>query len=133
MNPPQTTPITTGTTRTSAVVAMLRWPRSGIIAIVRAAMLARAATVPITVRFIALPRSRTDLAQSHDMNIDPGAGREPRDPPHDRAPAGQLLPPAALAGADDDLGDLLTFSVFDQGTDQVVGVEVVPGGAHVGH
>src|SRR3984885_12896827 len=131
--PPRTTPMTTGTTRTSAVVAMLRWPRIGIIAIVRSAMLARAATAPITVRFIALPLSLTGLARGHDMHVDPGPGREPRDPPHDRAAADQLPPAAALAGADDELGDLLIFSVFHQSTDHVVAVEVVPCGAHVGH
>src|ERR1700722_7064088 len=132
MNPPQTTPITTGTTKTSAVVAMLRWPRSGIIAIVRAAMLARAATVPITARFIGLPQSQTYLAQGHDVDVDPGPGREPRDPCDDRASADQLLPAAALAGADDDLGDLLLFSVFHQGADHVVALEVVPCGACIG-
>src|SRR5260221_7029804 len=115
MNPPQTTPMTTGTTRTSAVVAMLRWLRSGTIAIVRTAMLARAATVPIAVRFIALPQSKTGVAQGHDVDIDSGPSREPRHPHDDRASADQLPPAAALAGAYDDVGDLLTLSVVDQG------------------
>src|ERR1700735_1246491 len=94
-NPPRTTPITTGTIRTSAVVAMLRWPRSGIIAIVRSAMLATAATVPIRVRFIGLPHSPTCIAQANEVAVNPGGGREPRDPSCDRAPADQLLPATA--------------------------------------
>ena len=56
-NPPTTVPMTTGTTRISAVVAMLRWPRSGSIAAVSTAMLARAATVPVMVRFSSALRS----------------------------------------------------------------------------
>src|ERR1700732_3887740 len=113
MNPPVTTPITTGTTRTSAVVAILRWFRSGVIAIVSAVMLARAATVPVTVRFIGLPQPQPCLAQGHDVDIDPGPGREPRDPSGDRARADQVLPAAALAGAAAELGDLFLLMLFD--------------------
>src|SRR6516165_10623723 len=51
-NPPITTPMTTGITSTSAVVAMLRLPRIASIALVSNAMLASAATVPSTIRFI---------------------------------------------------------------------------------
>src|ERR1700735_232552 len=94
-------------------------------------MLARAATVPIAVRFIGIPQSPTCLARCHDVDVDPGAGREPRDPAYDRAPADQLLPATALAGANDDVRDLLVLSVFDQGTGQVVGLEIVPDGTHV--
>src|ERR1700735_1762187 len=52
MKPPRTTPMTTGITSTRAVVAMLRLARTGSMAPVRRAMLARAALVPITVRLI---------------------------------------------------------------------------------
>ena len=95
-------------------------------------MLARAATVPITVRFIALPQSNSGLPQGHDVDIDSGPSREPRHPHDDRASADQLPPAAALAGAYDDVGDLLTLSVIDQGADQVVRIEVVPRSAHLG-
>src|SRR5215475_10680512 len=49
--PPDTTPTTTGTTKMSAVVAMLRWLRTGSIAAVSPAMIPRAATSPMTLRF----------------------------------------------------------------------------------
>jgi hypothetical protein len=60
------------------------------------------------------------------------AGLASRETPfRDRAAADELLPPAALAGAQDDLGDLVAFGVLDQGAGDVVCVNVVPAGAHV--
>ena len=72
------------------------------------------------------------VAQGQDVDIDPGSAREPRDTSDDRSPADHFWPAAALARADDDLGGLLVFSMFDQGSSQIAAVEVVPGGAHLG-
>src|ERR1039458_10159177 len=74
MNPPMSTPMTTGTTRTRAVVAMLRWLRRGSMALVSRAMLASAATVPITQRFRAVPFGSIMAHRGHrDIGRLPGS------------------------------------------------------------
>src|SRR5262249_21313558 len=55
------------------------------------------------------------------------------DDPHDvGATAGELLPPAALAGADHDLGDLVLPGESDDALSGIVILYVVPAGADVG-
>src|SRR3984885_4621828 len=80
MNPPMTTPMTTGTTRTRAVVAMLRWSRMGSMAPVSTAMLASAATVPITLRFIAGPFGSIMHPGRTGLGRLPGSASGPRGP-----------------------------------------------------
>src|ERR1700722_7703692 len=109
MKPPRTTPMTTGITSTSAVVAMLRLARTGSMAPVRSAMLARAALVPITVRLIVVACRLSPAREGQAGRGRPGAAargdlvgvgrREPVARVPDHRPAvpqrGHALGPAA--------------------------------------
>src|SRR5258708_33471602 len=92
-NPPHTTPMTTGTTRTSAVVAMLRWLRRGTIATVRTAMLARAAAVPIMLRITVSPPPRPAVRE-------PRPTRRPAARPARRPARAPATPPGILPSQD---------------------------------
>src|ERR1700722_11491811 len=98
MNPPMTTPMTTGTTRTRAVVAMLRGPRMGSMAPVSTAMLASAATVPITLRFIAGPFGSIMHPGRTGLGRLPGSASGPRGPPAGPGCSGHALPTRGPAG-----------------------------------
>src|SRR5262245_61662155 len=71
------------------------------------------------------------LAAGDDVDVDAEPARLPDDPPDVGAAAGEFLPPAALAGADHDLGDLVLPGEFDDGLSGIVILYVMPAGADV--
>src|SRR5690348_9933042 len=70
--------------------------------------------------------------QCDDVDVDAERVRLPDNPGHVRAAAGELLPPAAPAGADDDLGDLVLLGEADDGPGRIVVLDLVPAGADIG-
>ncbi len=65
------------------------------------------------------------------MNVDAELTRCPDYPLHVRPAAGELLPSAALAGADHDLCDLMLTREADDGTGGIVIADLVPAGTDV--
>src|SRR5580700_10934555 len=72
------------------------------------------------------------LAQGNDVDIDAKRTRLPDNPGHVRAAAGELLPAAALAGPDHDLGDLMLLREGGDGPGGVIALYFVPAGADIG-
>ena len=70
-------------------------------------------------------------AAGDDVHVDADRAGLPDDAPHDRATSHQFLPAAALAGADDDLGDLVFTGEAGDGAGRIVIVQLVPAGAEV--
>jgi hypothetical protein len=71
------------------------------------------------------------LAAGDDVDVDAERACLPDDPHDVGAAAGELLPPAALAGADHDLSDLVLPGEFDDGLRGIVILYLVPAGADV--
>ena len=66
------------------------------------------------------------------MDVDGRRRGQASDPSHDRAPAHQLLPPAATARPDHDLGDMVGASEVDEGLGRIVPPDLGPLGTDVG-
>jgi hypothetical protein len=66
------------------------------------------------------------------VDVDPKRTRLPDNAGHVRAAAGELLPPAALAGSDHDLGDLMLLREGGDGPGGVIALYFVPAGADIG-
>src|SRR6202007_1769907 len=66
-----------------------------------------------------------------DENVDADRARLPDDLDDMRPAASELLPPAALAGPDDDLGDLMLPRESGDGPGGIVIVDLVPAGTDV--
>ena len=82
-------------------------------------------------RLFGWPGSRR-LAQGNDVDVDAKRTRLSDNPGHVRAAAGQLLPPTALAGPDDDLGDLMLLREGGDGPGGIVTLYLVPAGTDIG-
>jgi hypothetical protein len=66
------------------------------------------------------------------VHVDAGWSRQDRDLPDDGTTALQLLPPAAAARTDHNLGDLVSPSEFKECLRGVVSLNFIPMGADVG-
>ena len=65
------------------------------------------------------------------MNINPFGVRRARELMNRRSPTEDLAAARSLAGADHDLGDLLTLGEVNEGDHRFVGVKLVPSRAEV--
>src|SRR5580693_4970099 len=72
------------------------------------------------------------LAQGNDVDVDAERTRLPDNLGHVRAAAGELLPPAALAGPDHDLGDLMFLREGCDGPGGIIALYLVPAGTDIG-
>ena len=77
-------------------------------------------------------RAGKRLAQGDDMHVDTKRARLPDDPRDVRAAAGELLPTAAAAGPDHDLGDLILPREAGDGPGGIIARYLVPASADVG-
>src|ERR1700730_2501257 len=75
---------------------------------------------------------RKRLAQGNDVHVDTKRTGLPDDPRDVRAAARELLPAAAAAGPDHDLGDLILARAAGDGPGGIVARYLVPASADVG-
>ncbi len=71
------------------------------------------------------------LPPRDDVDVDADLPGLPDDSPHDRAATHELWPPAALAGSDDDLSDVVFAGEVGDGGSRVVTRQLVPAGTEI--
>ncbi len=83
-------------------------------------------------RFDALGELEVGIPPGDDVDVDVGGGRQSRDLPDGGTSSHQLLPPAAAARPDHDLGDVPLAGELDERLGRVVTVDLVPFGPDIG-